>query len=53
MKKYRMYYMNINNGKEFFIEVDNSEEILSELNKKSQYILDKDNWECYDQEEIK
>ena len=53
MKKYRMCYMNINNGKEFFIEVDNSEEILSELNKKQQYITDRDNWECYDQEEIK
>ena len=53
MKKYRMYYMNVNSGKEFYIEVNNSEEILSELNKKSQYLLDRDNWECYDQEEIK
>ena len=53
MKKYRMYYMNVNSGKEFYIEVDNSEEILYELNKKSQYLLDRDNWECYDQEEIK
>lgn len=53
MKKYRMYFMNVNSGKEFFIEVNNSDEILTELNKKPQYLAEKDNWECFDQEEIK
>ena len=32
-KKYRMYYMNIETGEEFFIEVDNNDEILPALNK--------------------
>lgn len=52
-KKYRMYYMNINSGAEFYIEIDNSDEILPALNKKPQYVHDPDNWECFDQEEIK
>ena len=52
MKKYRMYFMNINSGKEFYIEVNNSDEILTELNKKPQYLEKPDNWECFDQEEI-
>lgn len=51
-KKYRMYYMNIETGKEFFIEVNNNDEILPALNKKHQYIREPDNWECFDQEEI-
>lgn len=53
MKKYRLYFMNVNNGKEFFIEVNSSDEIQAELNKKPQYLIDRDNWECFDQEEIK
>ena len=53
MKKYRMYYMNINSEAEFFIEVNNSNEILSALNKKPQYVREPDNWECFDQEEIR
>ena len=47
-----MYYMNIVTGREFFIEVNNTDEIQRELNKKSQYLLDKNNWEYFDQEEI-
>ena len=53
MKRYRMYYMNIVTGQEFFIEVNNTDEIQRELNKQSQYLLDKNNWEYFDQEEIK
>ena len=53
MKKYRMYYMNINSGEEFFIEVNNSDEIISALQRKPQYLAEPDNWECFDQEEIK
>lgn len=53
MKKYRLYYMNINNGAEFSIEVDNNDEILPALNRKPQYVREPDNWECFDQEEIK
>jgi hypothetical protein len=53
MKKYRMYYMNVITGEEFFIEVDNSNEILPALKRKEQYVLDPDNWECFDGEEIK
>lgn len=53
MKKYRMYFMNINSGAEFFIEVNNSDEILPALNVKPQYVREPDNWECFDQEEIK
>ena len=51
-KKYRQYYMNINSGEEFFIEIDNSDEILPALKHKPQYVREPDNWECYDQEEI-
>lgn len=53
MKKYRMYFMNINSGAEFFIEVNNSDEILPALKCKPQYVREPDNWECFDQEEIK
>lgn len=45
--------MNINSGEEFFIEVSNNDEILPELQKKPQYVREPDNWECFDQEEIK
>jgi hypothetical protein len=53
MKKYRMYYMNINNGRELYIDVNNSDEILPALRCKPQYLAEPDNWECFDQEEIK
>lgn len=53
MKKYRMYYMNINSGAEFSIDVNNSDEILPALKSKPQYIREPDNWECIDSEEIK
>jgi hypothetical protein len=53
MKKYRMYFMNINSGAEFSIDVDNSDEILHALKQKPQYVREPDNWECFDQEEIK
>ena len=52
-KKYRQYYMNINSGAEFFIEVNNNDEILPALKSKPQYIAEPDNWECFDQEEIR
>jgi hypothetical protein len=52
-KKYRLYWMNINSGEEFFIDVNNNDEILPALQKKSQYVREPDNWECFDQEEIK
>ena len=52
MKKYRLYYMNINSGAEFSIEVDNNNEILPTLKSKPQYVREPDNWECFDQEEI-
>lgn len=53
MKKYRMWYMNVNSGDEFAIEVNNSDEILPALKQKPQYVSEPDNWECFDQEEIK
>ena len=53
MKKYRLYFMNINSGAEFFIEVNNNDEILPALKNKPQYIREPDNWECFDQEEIR
>ena len=53
MKKYRLYYMNINSGAEFFIEVDTNDEILPALKSKPQYVREPDNWECFDQEEIR
>lgn len=55
MKKYRyrLYYTNINNGSEFFIEVNNANEIMTALQNKSQYARDPDNWECSDSEIIK
>lgn len=53
MKKYRMWFMNINNGDEFSIEVNNSDEIATALQRKPQYVREPDNWECFDQEEIK
>ena len=53
MKKYRLYFMNINSGAEFFIEVTNNDEILPALKNKPQYITEPDNWECFDQEEIR
>lgn len=53
MSKYRLTYCNINSGKEFSIEVSNSDEILPALNSKPQYVRDSDNWECIDSEEIK
>lgn len=52
-KKYRMYFININNGDEFFIEVNSSDEILPALKLKPQYNREPNNWECFDQEEIK
>lgn len=52
MKKYRLYFTNVNNGEEFSIEVNNSDEILPELQRKPQYLREPDNWECSDQEEI-
>ena len=52
-KKYRQYYMNINSGAEFFIEINSSDEILPALKSKPQYIAEPDNWECFDQEEIR
>jgi hypothetical protein len=52
MKKYRMYYMNINNGDEFYIDVNTNDEILPALNRKPQYVREPDNWECFDQEEV-
>lgn len=52
-KKYRLYFMNINSGAEFSIEVDNNDEILPALRSKPQYVREPDNWECFDQEEIK
>lgn len=51
--KYRLTYCNINSGKEFSIEVSNSDEILPALNSKPQYLREPDNWECIDSEEIK
>lgn len=48
MKKYRLYYMNINSGAEFSIEVDNNDEILPALKSKPQYVREPDNWECFD-----
>lgn len=51
--KYRLYYMNINNDSEFFIEVNNSDEIVPALQRIPQYSAEPDNWECFDQEEIK
>ena len=45
--------MNINSGAEFYIDVKNNDEILSALNRKPQYVSEPDNWECFDQEEIK
>jgi hypothetical protein len=53
MAKYRLTYCNINSGKEFSIEVSNSDEILPALNRKPQYIREPDNCECVDSEEIK
>ena len=53
MKKYRMWYMNINSGDEFYIEINNSDEILPALQQKHQYVSEPDNWECFDQEEIR
>ena len=53
MKKYRLYYMNINSGAEFSIEVNSNDEILPALKNKPQYIREPDNWECFDQEEIR
>lgn len=53
MKKYRLYYMNINSGAEFFIEVNSNDEILPALKNKPQYMREPDNWECFDQEEIR
>lgn len=50
---YRLYYMNINSGDEFYIDVKNNDGILSALNRKPQYVSEPDNWECFDQEEIK
>lgn len=52
MKKYRLYYTNINSGAEFSIDVNTSEEILPALKNKPQYVREPDNWECFDQEEI-
>lgn len=52
MKRYRMYYMNINSGTEFYIEVNNSDEILPALQRKPQYVRDPNSWEYFDQEEI-
>ena len=51
-KKYRLYFMNINNGEEFFIEINSNDEILPALKSKPQYVSEPDNWECFDQEEI-
>lgn len=51
-KKYRMYYENINNGHEFYIDVNNSDDIQKALNKRPEYLADPDSWECFDQEEI-
>jgi hypothetical protein len=45
--------MNINTGAEFYIEVNNSDEILPALKRKYQYVLDPNSWEYFDQEEIK
>ena len=53
MKKYRMYYMNINSGAEFSIEVNNSDEILPALQRKPQYVREPNSWEYFDQEEIR
>ena len=53
MKKYRLYYMNINSGAEFSIEVNSNDEILPVLNHHPQYTAEPDNWECFDQEEIR
>jgi hypothetical protein len=52
-KKYRLYFMNVNSGDEFFIEINNSDEILPALKSKQQYVAEPDNWECFDQEEIR
>ena len=46
MKKYRLYYTNINSGREFFIDVDNNDEIQPALQKKPEYVREPDNWEC-------
>jgi hypothetical protein len=45
--------MNVNNGEEFFIEVNNSDEIFMALHNEPQYVAEPDNWECFEQEEIK
>ena len=52
MKKYRQYYMNVNSGEEFSIEINSADEILPALRSKPQYVREPDNWECFDQEEI-
>ena len=52
-KKYRQWYMNVNSGEEFSIEIDTFEEILPALRRKPQFVREPDNWECFDQEEIK
>ena len=53
VKKYRLYFMNVNSGAEFFIEVNNNDEILLALKNKPQYVREPDNWECFDQEETR
>jgi hypothetical protein len=45
--------MHINSGEEFSIDVNTSDEILPALRSKPQYVEDPNNWECFDQEEIK
>lgn len=53
MKKYRLYYTNINSGREFFIDVDNNDEIQPALQKRPEYVREPDNWECCDSFENK
>ena len=45
--------MNVNSGAEFSIEIDSSDEILPALKQIPEYVAEPDNWECFDQEEIK
>ena len=45
--------MNVNSGEEFSIDINSYEEILPALKRKPQDVREPDNWECFDQEEIK
>lgn len=46
----RVYFINVNSGKEFSVDITSTIDLAQKLNDIPEYISEKENWKCYDSE---